>query len=438
MPGLVFFTDQSGGLIVRIGFWLSVPMIPSSVYYLTGGLGLGVMLGLVILLNFPWLRRLRMWTIVVTPLASIIGSGFLVVAPLLYQNFGRNHFLAIALINLFALGVGWMMRTNIQFFEPLLENGNTHADLLVTIDRIASIVLSLSYTIAIAFYLTLLSSFALEVLGLRSPLATRLLTSVLLLFVGVYGYLRGLHGMEGLEKIAVVVNLSIIAGLLVALAISAGYLHINGDGVSSLAEAPLSLQSLLILGGMLIIVQGFETARYLGKDYSPQERARGMLLAQLIACLVYLVFVPLAAPLASNLSQAADETAIITIVGKAAWGLAPVLSIAAIFSQFGASIADTIGAGGILEEKTKGRIQRRLGYVIISVLAGVLIWVRDVFTVLTLASRAFALYYALQALVASILVALTPDMPHRMFKRILFPLLIPSLIAIALFAIPAH
>jgi hypothetical protein len=208
MPGLVFFTDKSGGLIVGIGFWLSVTMIPSSVYYLTGGLGLGVMLGLVILLNFPWLRRSRMWTIVVTPLASIIGSGFLVVAPLLYQNFGRNHFLAIALINLFALGVGWMMRTNIQFFEPLLENGNTHADLLVTIDRIASIVLSLSYTIAIAFYLTLLSSFALEVLGLRSPLATRLLTSVLLLFVGVYGYLRGLHGMEGLEKIAVVVNLS--------------------------------------------------------------------------------------------------------------------------------------------------------------------------------------------------------------------------------------
>jgi hypothetical protein len=413
-------------------------MIPTSIYYLASGLSLGVMFGLVILLNLPGLRRSRMWTIVVTPLASIIGSGFLVVAPLLYQNFGRNHILAIVLINLFALGVGWMMRTNIQFFEPLLENGNAHSDLLVAMDRIASIVLSLSYTIAVAFYLTLLSSFALEVLDLRSPLTIRLLTSVLLLFVGVYGYFRGLHGMEWLEKIAVVVNLSIIAGLLVALAVSVGYLRINGEGVSSLNVTSLSLERLLILGGMLIIVQGFETARYLGKDYAPQERARGMLLAQLIACLVYLVFVPLAAPLASNLSQAADETAIITIVGKAAWGLAPTLSIAAIFSQFGASVADTIGAGGILEEKTKGRIQRRLGYVIISILAGVLIWARDVFSVLTLASRAFALYYALQAVIASVLVALTPDMPHRMFKRIFFPLLIPCLMAIALFAIPAH
>lgn len=413
-------------------------MIPPSFYNLNGGVSLLVIAVVLAVLFFSRLRKSRMWTIVVTPLASIIGSGFLVVAPLLYQNFGRYHWVAIILINLFAFAVGWVIRTNIKHFEPLLRNGNRHRKLLINLERASSIILGLAYIISVGFYLSLLSSFALNALDIRTPLNIKLFTTVILLLIGATGYLRGLHGMEGMEKIVVMANLSIISGLLVSLFLSATFLEVNGgiEGPSGIPD--LNLSSLFILGGMLLIVQGFETTRYLGADYTPAERARGQLLAQVIAAVVYILFVPLAAPLATDLSQAADETAIITIVSQAAWGLAPVLMLAAMLSQFGAAVADTVGTGGILEEASKGRIRRRLGYVLVTVIAGALIWTVDLFQVLTLASRAFALYYAFQAVMAAILVIETPGVLFKRFRSILFPGLAFGLILIAIFAIPAH
>jgi len=179
------------------------------------------------------------------------------------------------------------------------------------------------------------------------------------------------------------------------------------------------------------------TARYLGKDYTRQERAKAMLLAQLIATLIYILFVALAQPFSSAVTEI-SETAIIQIVGVVAVGLPAVLSLAAIFSQFGAGVADTVGAGGIMEEESHGRIPRRAGYIVICALAIVLIWSFDIFEVLTLASRAFAVYYGLQAVVATIVMRRERNGLKRTGKLILFPFLAISLFAIALFAIPAH
>ena len=413
-------------------------MLPVWLYNLAGALSIVLIFGFILLFGRSPARRSRMWTIIVTPLASIIGSGFLVAAPLLYQNFDNNYMAAIITITIFALAVGWAMRTNIQYFEPTLFSDERRGGVLISLEHIASLVLGLAYIIAVAFYLSLLSSFALESIGFRNPWTIRLLTTTLLVFIGGYGYSKGLHGMEGLEKVAVLINLSIIAGLLLALNLSAGYLRVNGFNGTKSSVFAMDPDQLLILGGMLIIVQGFETARYLGKDYSGDERSRGMLIAQLIACAVYIIFVPSAAPLATDLSRAADETAIITIVSKAAWGLAPTLSIAAIFSQFGASVADTVGTGGILEQVTGGIVRRRSGYLIVAGFATLLVWVTDVLTVMTLASRAFALYYALQTVIASAVVASNPAIKHRRLKLVLFPLLVPALLSIVFFAIPLH
>jgi hypothetical protein len=215
-------------------------------------------------------------------------------------------------------------------------------------------------------------------------------------------------------------------------------LQINGEINGPQAFPNLNIDSVLVLSGMLLIVQGFETTRYLGADYTPAERARGQLLAQVIAAGVYILFVPLAAPMATNLGDAADATAIIAIVSRAAWGLAPALSLAAIFSQFGAAVADTIGTAGILEEETKGRIRRRTGYALVTSLAVILIWSVDLFEVLSLASRSFALYYAFQAVMAAILVIETPGVLYKRFRSILFPSLAIVLLLISIFAIPAH
>ena len=252
------------------------------------------------------------------------------------------------------------------------------------------------------------------------------------------GTRRGLHGLEDLERVAVNVKLAIILGLLIALAVGYGYLQVNGGARVALPEPELGVDSLLTLGGMLLVVQGFETARYLGKDYSSEERVRGQFIAQIIAAVIYILFVPLAAPLAGDLSRAADETAIIQIVGRAAFGLGPTLALAAVFSQFGAAVADTIGTGGIIAEATRGRVTRRQGYVIISLLALALTWTRGVFAVLTLASRAFALYYALQAVIATVIAVEHREIPWRRLRLIAFPLLAAALLVITFLAQPAH
>ena len=383
------------------------------------------------------LRRARMWTIIVTPLASIIGSGFLVVAPLLYSNFGRWSLPAILMINGFALAIGFIIRTNIVYFEPLLEQGLIGNRFVLMTERLSNAALGISYVISIAFYLNLLSSFALELFDLREPLAIRLLTTVLLAFIGVFGFLRGLHGLEALEKIAVNSKLSIIGALVVVLAVANIQLLAADMDHAVLDTPPMEMRNLQVLGGMLLIVQGFETARYLGRDYSRQERARALLLAQLIAAGIYILFVALAQPFSMAI-QEINEVAIIEIVGAVAIGLPLVLSLAAIFSQFGAGVADTVGTGGIIEEETLGRVSRRVGYLIVVTLAILLIWVRDIFEVLTLASRAFAAYYGLQAVIAVVVTYRQPRGNQRSLKLAVFPVAAICLFLIAGWAIPAH
>ncbi len=410
---------------------------PNQTRILLGVLGGLATLAVLALFYLTSLGRSKMWTIIVTPLASIIGSGFLVVAPLLYDNFGRSAMAAIIIINIYALAIGWVMRTNIHQFEPMLENSHG-GKFLLAIERLSNWSLGISYVISIAFYISLLSAFALELFSLHQPLLAKGLTTVLLAFIGGYGYLRGLHGLEKLEKIAVNTKLAIIAALLVVLAGASILRMTNGDAAAPMADIGLGLHGLQILGGMLLITQGFETARYLGKDYTRAERSRAMLYAQLIAATVYVLFVFLAQPFSDSIYEV-NETAIIQLVGAVAFGGAAALSLAAIFSQFGAGVADTVGTGGIVEEETRGRIRRRVGYLIVCSLSIVLIWIFDIFEVLTLASRMFALYYALQAIIASVVIARQdPGTPRRLVKLALFPVLAVSLLLAAAFAIPAH
>ena len=58
----------------------------------------------------------------VTPLASIFGSGFLVIAAILSAAVGRYAVFAMAGICVLAYAIGAVMRHNIRNVEPLLFN----------------------------------------------------------------------------------------------------------------------------------------------------------------------------------------------------------------------------------------------------------------------------------------------------------------------------
>ncbi len=70
-------------------------------------------------------------------------------------------------------------------------------------------------------------------------------------------------------------------------------------------------------------------------------------------------------------------------------------------SQFSAAIADTLGAGGVLEQESKGRLKLAVIYPAITIIASLLIWTTHIFELVSIASRAFALFYFLQALLAT-------------------------------------
>lgn len=67
------------------------------------------------------LRSSDYWRATVSPLASIIGSGFLVVAPLLWILAGNSAPYVLLMVVLVGYAMGSVIRFNIQYVEPLLE-----------------------------------------------------------------------------------------------------------------------------------------------------------------------------------------------------------------------------------------------------------------------------------------------------------------------------
>jgi hypothetical protein len=61
-----------------------------------------------------------------TPLASIFGSGFLVIVPILAAAVGPYSLYAMAGVTTLAYAVGSVIRFNIRYAEPLLTADDAH------------------------------------------------------------------------------------------------------------------------------------------------------------------------------------------------------------------------------------------------------------------------------------------------------------------------
>ncbi len=349
----------------------------------------------------PQLRRSRDWRATVTPLASIIGSGFLVAAPLLAHAVNNWALLAMAGIVLAAYGIGEVIRYNIRYAEPLL-NGGQVSNLLVAVERLSGLVLSVAYVISVAFYLRLLASFLLRAMEVESEFLANMITTGILVLIAMIGLWRGLSGLESMEKVAVNIKLAIIAALLFGLA----WFDLNWlvQTESEISYRPVEdwVYSLQLLAGILLIIQGFETSRYLGSDYDAETRIRTMRYAQILSGTIYLLFIGLSLPLLGGFHELRDETAIIGLSAMVAAVLPAMLIVAAVMSQFSAAVADTAGSGGLLSEFSQRRLSPHFGYVLVAIVAIILVWSVSIFEIITIASRAFALYYLLQCVVALI------------------------------------
>ncbi len=348
------------------------------------------------ILFLPKLSRLDIWRATVTPLASIIGSGFLVLAPILVTEYGEYAPLVMAGLCFCAYLFGAAIRFNIF----ARNSPNQREDLVLErLEIAASWALVFAFMISVAYYLNLFGAFAINQTSFDSPVNAKLLTSGVYILILTVGWFHGFKALEKMEYAAVAIKLAVIAGLLVGLAwyfgqkTTAGELYFHSASLSGWPAVTLAF-------GLVITVQGFETSRYLGRDYDPETRIKSMRLAQIVCAIIYMAYIALFAFTFDRSEFHLSETAIIDMMGLITPLLTIMLIIAALAAQFSAAIADTSGSGGLIEELTRGRMTARYGYALLVIVGLVVTWEADVFHIIAYASRAFAAYYTLQSAIA--------------------------------------
>jgi hypothetical protein len=364
-----------------------------------------------------------------TPLASIFGSGFLVIVPILAGAVGPFSVVAMAGICGLAYAVGSVIRFNITHAEPVLADHPPEST--KSLEHASDLALILAYVISVCLYLHILSSFVLGGFHLDTELNENLLTTGIIGAIMAIGLTKGLDELEFLEDWALYITFVIIALLLTGFAFYdwSAWRSITGfTWPQPKAHSPWEI--LTIIAGTLIVVQGFETTRYLENEFDARTRVRASRWSQIISTCVYLFFVAAATPLVHALNGHYGDNSLIKLAGVASGLLVAPLIIAAAMSQFSAAVADTLAATGNLEELTEDHLKSKWGTILVGSGAVVLTWSANTLEIVAIASRAFAFYYMLQCLVA-----MTVSESFR--KKIGFFAIAAVLAFITIFAKPA-
>ena len=382
------------------------------------------------------IRLSSQWRATVTPLASIIGSGFLIVAPLLHSIMGKWALLGMIVLSLFAYSIGGVIRFNIKYAEKYIASNEESK--IAKLEVIGQWFLGGAYAISVAFYISLFSAFIFDRIGVTDLTIIKLITTLILLVIMIIAWRRGAKGLEVIELYAVTIKLAIIVGVLAALLsydISTGTEWFQHNPISSLGL----IETLSILGGMLMVTQGFETTRFMGGQYSVTQRIKAVKYSQNIATLLYVLFIGLTCPIFLTFPIVElNETTISHTLGQAVWILPFLLLIAATASQLSAALADTIGGGGLLKELIKFSLSTNIYYMLVILLAIALVWSADVFQIINLASKGFALYYLVQTIIASLLLLKQPQKNLGLWLKFLGTIFIIILLILIIgWSIPA-
>ena len=363
------------------------------------------------------------------PLASIFGSGFLVIVPVLASSVGPYSLLAMVVVAFVAFQAGAVVRHNILYVEPVLEAGKNHITL--SLERLSSLALVVAYIVSVCLYVQILSSFVLGAFHMDSDFNKSLLTSLVIGVITVIGVMGGLKPLEKVENWALSLTLAILGLLLVGFASYDinSYLDVGSFTMPIMPERSL-WEMVTIVAGTLIVVQGFETTRYLGRQFDTWTRILASRWSQYLSLTVYIVFVALALPVVTVLNGDYSDNSLILLAAEVSALLVTPLILAASLSQFSAAVADTLAAAENMVEMTHNRVNQRLGYLFVGVIAIALAWSGSTFAIITLASRAFAFYYFLQCIVG-----FTVCESHCERARLSFVAL--ALLFVLIFAVPA-
>ncbi len=335
----------------------------------------------------------------VTPLASILGSGLLIIVPVLERTLGSLSVLGAAGVCAVAWVVGSSVRHCVRVVEPALAAGSPDR-LDAGLDRAGDAVIVVAYVISVALYLRIMAQYVVAYAGPGGSASwERVLACTALMLIVVVGITRGFAGLNLLDRVSLAAVLALTT-LLGATLLLHDVHGLVGRGVVLPPVPDVGTGGILqVLGGILITVQGFVTVRYLGDRYDTETRVWASRLAQLVAASIYLGFVAVATPVMGlGTSDGADGTLLDVTARVAPW-LALPLVLSAVFSQFSAAVADTVAAEGNLRGLSHV-LRGRRPYLLTGAAGILLAATTPTFTIVAVASRAFAAYYALQAVLA--------------------------------------
>ncbi len=366
----------------------------------------------------------------VTPLASILGSGLLIIVPVLERTIGALSVLGAVAI----CAVAWLLGTVIRHNVTVVEQRHAAGTVDTTTMRLgtgADGVIVIAYVISVALYLRIMAQYLVRLLdSAGSALWEPVIACVAVAIIVGIGAVRGFTGLDKLDRVSLAAVL-VLTTVLGAVLLLHDVTTASTSGMVRLPPIPSTspVATLLILGGIVITVQGFETVCYLGEEYDAPTRVWASRLAQLISASIYIGFVAVSTPSMGLGTHAGADNTLLDITARIAPWLALPLVLSAVLSQFSAAIADTAAADGNL----RGLNQWLTGprpYLISGTGAIALAATVPTLTIVAIASRAFAAYYAIQALIAL-------RTTTGLNRKLGFGILASAMLAVTLFAQPA-
>ncbi len=368
-------------------------------YVLDGVIGVVVLAAVAWILYRPKVQQSARYQAMVVPLANIMDVGFLVLSPVMIALVGYAAPLWMLGICLVAMLTGTVIAYNIRNYEPVIGT----PDATNKVSAWANWSLFGASMVNIAYYTQLLMTLVLLPLGIYTEDRTTVTSAILLVVVIVLGYRGFLPVLNRLGDRTTAFNLAALFAILAAFAVYNLFEALSGNWSFPTYQPEIGTDTVRKMLGLFAMVQGFEASRYIGKKFSADVRVSTMRWAQVIATSVFVALIALVLLPFGEYRPPLDATAIFVVSDAVSAYLPWLILIAAVGSQVSAITNATLSRSDLLIEATHETIPRKFTFPILLVPAIMIVVFTNVTSAVAIASRVFALYFVLQAIIAIVL-----------------------------------
>ncbi|MGI9585962.1 MAG: hypothetical protein ACR2N7_10275, partial [Acidimicrobiia bacterium] len=293
------------------------------------------------------------------------------------------------------------MAYNIRHYEPL-EATRDRINLVGHASRWA---LTFASVINIAYYTLVLVTLGLWPLDLYSERNLAIVGTVLLGVLVVVGLAGGMDRLNNLANKTTAFNIAAVVAIVVAFGVFNIQEWLGGREVFPATDTVIDSEAFRQIIGLFAIVQGFEAARYIGGRFAGELRVSTMRLAQVISSVVFVALLAFVLILFVQVETDFSGASIFIVADEVGDAMPWLILLAALGSQTSAIIGATMSRSDMLvsHKVINKDISRRATFLILLVPAIGLFLLADVPMAVTLASRVFATYFVLQAVIAWIL-----------------------------------